>query len=1029
MEAQQTLGFPETKVSRRQVLKATLGAFAGFSLLQEMGCVDAAGKPNIVMIVPDALRARSMPMYGCPRNTSPFLASFSERASLFKRCYSSALWTRPAVTGLLTGLAPLEHRHWRFKKSITPDVPSFGQVLGDVGYHTGFFTANPAIGGNFGMESHFDEISFKAGKERDFGPRIIHDCEEWLSGLSDRPVCLYLHLFPPHGPYDPPIQFQDAIRRQGRPGPEHLEPGYRDVNVSIGGMCMGRIPWYQAVVNQSKDPVDYLTRYEASIAYADSLIAEFMYRWNRLRAAQRTIFIITSDHGESLGEHGHFCGHGKMLADSIMHVPLIIRDSADPTGRVIEEAVSHLDLPNTIMKWCGVEEKLGTYGKAFTLGGWGPEDRKRAALVQDGLDGGESGTSITKANWRLVYNDCPRYGNTHIVRIDSCNTLASQVRRVAIPHAPAAMHHASRVAPGVTVDSFSLDTCYVESGMSYGFSGRASLAAGLEGTLSIRARIPGQPPVAMGDLALSGKDGDFEGSMPALFRPEASSESKLICEANWTPAEGQGAPSAWRRLIGVPIHEPYTFSEDIELLGVEVTPPVAKPGETIQVTYIWRFLRDTELDLKVKAEFLDAGGDELIDNNHQFLVDRNDPGSIPLPKSKHVRGLRFDESHWLTLPEDAETGEYALRVALQGFKTKKDEEVKKHDVGSVDVAGALEIVSTAPEAFQRLMAREEERPAFRVFAADEFKRQGSHEGVEDTLERYVERFPDEGHARFLLAGYTEDEAKRDRLIQECLEATPRHRAALIQAGELGLAGDALDTLKRMKPEKSCNYWFRNLIRLFGYTLKKTADETAFYVSLFWECLAPMKIPYAAELILTYDATKERTRQKDIWWFIGGGDRPTTEWKVGEVVADTVYMPLPNKVRRPALSVKIYPHWDHVYSGRDNKYYLGIDFQEGSFVAEAALPTPTMKQIRVQKDNLLHDKRGDRKFYQLYDLDSDPDEAENLVDTQPAIFESMRDELWAMVDDSFVIEEEPGEEPEEELDEETLENLRALGYIK
>ncbi|MHC4942093.1 MAG: sulfatase [Planctomycetota bacterium] len=1028
-EAQQVLGFQKTKVSRRQVLKAGLGAFMGFSFLHELGCVDASGMPNIVMIVPDALRARSMSMYGCPRNTSPFLQTLSKHASLFKRCYSSALWTRPAVTGLLTGLAPLEHRHWRFKKSITPDTPSFGQVLGEEGYHTGFFTANPAIGEAFGMEDHFDAISFKAGKDRDFGPRIIHDCEKWLRTLSSKPVCLYLHLFPPHGPYDPPIQFQDSIRRQGRPRQDYLAPGYRDVNISIGGMCMGRIPWYQAVVNQSKDPVDYLTRYEASIAYADNLIAEFMYRWNRLRSTQRTIFIITSDHGESLGEHGHFCGHGKMLADPIMHVPLIIQDTADPIERVIDEPVSHLDLPNAIMKWCGLENKLGTYGKAFSLGGWEPGQAPRTVLVQDGLDGGESGTSITKGDWRLVYNDCPRYGNSNIVRIDSCNDLASQIQRVPIPHTPSAMHHPKEIATHVVVDSFALDTHYVESGKNHGFLGRVVLNDDLAGTLSIRARTPGQPPVAIGEYECSGRNTAFEGSLPAFFRPHTAEEMKVICEARWTPRSGSGSHTTWHRLIGAPIHKPYTFSEDIELLGVEITPPVAIPGDTVQVTYIWRFLRDTELELRVEAGFLDARDRKRFDNDHWFLKDEDDPEASALPKSKYVKGLRFDESHWVTIPEDAETGVYGLRVGLEGFK-KKDVEDRKYEVGTPVVASVLEVVSTAPDAFQRLVIREEAPTAFRVFSADEFKRQGRYDHVQEALEQYVERFPGEGHADFLLAGYTDDAELRNKLILDCLEATPRHRAALIQAEKLRLADHALDTLKGMKPEKSCNYWFRDLIRLFGFKLKKTPDEDAFYVSLFWECLAPMKVPYAAELVLTYEATKERTRQKDIWWFIGGGDRPTTEWKVGEVVVDTVYMPLPNKVRRPTLSVKIYPHWDHVYSGRDNKYYLRISNLEEEPLTEAALPTPPLKQIRVQEENLLHEKRGDKKFYQLYDLSADPEEAVNLADAQPEIFESMRDELWSMVDESFVIEEEPGEEEqEEELSDETLENLRALGYIK
>lgn len=96
-------------LSRRQLLKGVVGATVGLSL--NGGCFSPAPaekasshsqvSPHVVFIVLDALRAEALPMFGNPRNTAPFLQSLVPTSTLYTRCYSSATWTRPAVTGIL----------------------------------------------------------------------------------------------------------------------------------------------------------------------------------------------------------------------------------------------------------------------------------------------------------------------------------------------------------------------------------------------------------------------------------------------------------------------------------------------------------------------------------------------------------------------------------------------------------------------------------------------------------------------------------------------------------------------------------------------------------------------------------------------------------------------------------------------------------------------------------------------------------------------------------------------------------------
>jgi len=99
---------PASMISRRTALKAGLGLLGSLSFMSGDASSDDA-PPDIFIVVLDALQARSLPMYGCPRNTAPFLSDIARRAKVFERCYAGASWTKPSVTSILTGLLPLEH--------------------------------------------------------------------------------------------------------------------------------------------------------------------------------------------------------------------------------------------------------------------------------------------------------------------------------------------------------------------------------------------------------------------------------------------------------------------------------------------------------------------------------------------------------------------------------------------------------------------------------------------------------------------------------------------------------------------------------------------------------------------------------------------------------------------------------------------------------------------------------------------------------------------------------------------------------
>ncbi len=494
------------RISRRHFVGGLSASTVGLGLF---GCRDIhESRPDVVLLVLDSLRAASLPFYGHSRNTAPFLSELAQRSTVFSRCYSAETWTRPAVASILSGLPALAHQNWRFDRAFPDNRATFARGLAKVGYRTGFFTANPAIGEAFGMEKEFEHVSYAAAKEHDLGSRVTDECLEWTTALPvDAPVFVYIHFWPPHGPYFPPAEFIEKAQAGQHPHLDHLAVESRSgAGISLGGAILGRIPWYQAKVTLGTDLADYVARYEANVGYADSLAADFFTRWVTARGGRRSVVLVTSDHGEGLGEHGLVCDHGKLLIDEILHVPLLVHDTARPKAAVIENVVSHLDIAPTILALGGAPGEFGMLNEPLL----GEKTPGRVVVSQVGMSERESAWALTSGRWRLVYNGGARYGGSNIM----ATRFAAPVEGIPgfLPLLPPrnALRWPVRIANGVVLESLALASRAVSSGEPIGFAGVLRASAG-GGVLSLRARAPGGGAVDLGVFSA----GNFEGVIPA----------------------------------------------------------------------------------------------------------------------------------------------------------------------------------------------------------------------------------------------------------------------------------------------------------------------------------------------------------------------------------------------------------------------------------------------------------------------------------------------------------------------------------
>ena len=284
-----------------------------------------AARPNVVIVLLDAVRADHLPVYGYPRDTAPFLTSLAARSVVFDRAYSSSGWTSPATASLFTSLHPFQHgvihnirrmRESQFRFSRVPEEPeTIAEALKKAGYATFAVSDNPSASGLGGFDAGFDRFESASDASATAVNRRVR---EWRAELtSGRPYFLYLHYMDAHEPYLPQGRAFDEFMKDGRPNPRR----------------------------------DFVAAYDSEIRVLDAKVQGL---FESLGWGENTIVIVTSDHGEGFHDHG-LAGHANSLYDELMRVPLIVYSGGGGVtpGR-ISVPVGHVDVLPTLRELVGL---------------------------------------------------------------------------------------------------------------------------------------------------------------------------------------------------------------------------------------------------------------------------------------------------------------------------------------------------------------------------------------------------------------------------------------------------------------------------------------------------------------------------------------------------------------------------------------------------------------------------------------------------------------------------------------------------
>jgi arylsulfatase A-like enzyme len=325
--------------------------------------------PNVLVIVLDTLRADHLSSYGYQRST-PNLDQFASEGALFEQAFATASWTLPSHASLFTGLMTHEHHaDVLLGQKLDDSFYTLPEAFSDNGYTTGLIAANDyRVNGVFGFHQGFSyyndlfwdwESSVKMTRlgERlsriisryeifgyyQFGRKTAQDVNEifldWLGRSQGRPTFAFLNYYDPHDPYYAPPPYDNkygVTPALGQPG------SFINGASEYGGtVSPEEIHWQ-------------IDHYDATVYYLDAKLGELFARMKELGVYDNTIILITSDHGESFGEHELY-GHANSLYIEQLHVPLMIRyQPAISKGERVSQVVSLKDVPRTLADLAGL---------------------------------------------------------------------------------------------------------------------------------------------------------------------------------------------------------------------------------------------------------------------------------------------------------------------------------------------------------------------------------------------------------------------------------------------------------------------------------------------------------------------------------------------------------------------------------------------------------------------------------------------------------------------------------------------------
>lgn len=302
----------------RLALGAVLAAGAAWALWSLAPAAVRRERLSVLLISIDTLRADALGAYGRAGADTPWSDRLAAAGARFESVRAHNVVTLPSHANLLSGRLSFEHgvrdnTGFRFPA----DVPTLATLLKERGYRTGAFLSAFVLDSRFGLDRGFDVYDDRLGgtevrseflvPERS-AERTVAAARHWLAAQGDTPAFLFLHLYEPHFPYEPPEPFRT---------PFAAEP------------------------------------YQGEVAAADAALGPLLAPILDSGERARWLVALTSDHGEALGEHGEMT-HGIFAYEACLRVPLMLYAPRLLRPRVVRAPIAQVDVLPTLLDALGL---------------------------------------------------------------------------------------------------------------------------------------------------------------------------------------------------------------------------------------------------------------------------------------------------------------------------------------------------------------------------------------------------------------------------------------------------------------------------------------------------------------------------------------------------------------------------------------------------------------------------------------------------------------------------------------------------
>jgi arylsulfatase A-like enzyme/Flp pilus assembly protein TadD len=273
-------------------------------------------EPDVILVTIDTLRADALGFAGNTRVKTPFLDELARGGRVFTNAHAHNVITLASHTNILTGLYPYQHGvrdNSGFK--LAPSQKTIAHWMREKGYATGAFVGAFPLDSRFGLGREFDVYDdryHEASTPMDFvvderrADEVLDAAQKWYASAGEKKKFLWVHLYDPHAPYNPPAPFADE---------------YRD------------------------------NEYLGEVSYTDSELAKFLRPI--LDARPGTLVVVTADHGEAMGDHGEMT-HGLFTYEATLKIPLIVYQKGAIAPAKDDRLARHIDIVPTILARLGI---------------------------------------------------------------------------------------------------------------------------------------------------------------------------------------------------------------------------------------------------------------------------------------------------------------------------------------------------------------------------------------------------------------------------------------------------------------------------------------------------------------------------------------------------------------------------------------------------------------------------------------------------------------------------------------------------